>query len=79
VLTTHFPAVDLAQVVTIGDSPNDWSLFDPAVFANSVGVANIRRYLDQLPHLPRWITAATAGDGFCELVDRLLAARSSGS
>ena len=60
------------QVLTVGDSPNDESMFDPAQFPNSVGVANVRHYLDALAHHPTFITQAEEGDGFGELVETLL-------
>jgi hypothetical protein len=45
------------------------------VFDNSVGVANIRRFLPELVHLPRFVTEAERGAGFAEVVDALFAAR----
>jgi HAD superfamily hydrolase (TIGR01484 family) len=55
------------QVVYTGDSPNDAPMF--AFFANSVGVANVRRF----PGLaPKYVTEAEAGAGFAELAAHLL-------
>ncbi|MEB3356667.1 MAG: HAD family hydrolase [Synechococcales bacterium] len=71
-LTTRFPDLSRDQVITVGDSPNDASLFDPARFPLSVGVANVRHYLPQLPHAPRYITTGEEVAGFCELVRSLL-------
>ncbi len=65
------------QILTVGDSPNDASLFNPKDFPQSVGVANVRHYTDQLPHSPRYITQTEEGAGFCELVDHVLTARAS--
>jgi len=65
------------QVLTVGDSPNDQSLFDPQQFPLSIGVANIKPYQTQLEHGPSFVTQAVAGEGFCELVDYLLAARNA--
>lgn len=65
----------LHQVLTVGDSPNDQSLFDPARFPFSVGVANVWHYRDQLKHLPTYVTAAEEGTGFQQLTQILLAAR----
>lgn len=56
-------------VITIGDSINDESLFDPALFPLSVGVANIRKYLGKLRYKPRWIMTQEQGRGFLEIVD----------
>lgn len=62
------------QFVFIGDSPNDAPMFE--YFPNAVGVANVRQYHGRIDHEPRYITSATSGSGFCELVRYLLAARS---
>jgi HAD superfamily hydrolase (TIGR01484 family) len=56
-----------------GDSPNDSPMF--GFFPNAVGVANVRAFADAMPSLPRWITAASSGAGFVELVKALLEAR----
>ncbi|MDY6939225.1 MAG: HAD family hydrolase [Cyanobacteriota bacterium] len=68
VLRDYFPEFDRDRVVTVGDSPNDRSLFDPTNFPHSVGVANIADYLQQLPYAPAYITEGPEGEGFCELV-----------
>ena len=57
----------------VGDSTNDELMF--AAFANSIGVANIRRFLDQLTHPPRFVTEGERGTGFAEVADAILAAR----
>lgn len=67
VLRDYFPGCAPAQVVTVGDSPNDESLFDAGCFPVSVGVANLLEYAGQLQHLPVCVTAGAEGDGFCEL------------
>ena len=59
--------------VFVGDSPNDAPMF--AFFPYSVGVANVRDFAGRLAHEPKYVTAANAGAGFCEVVDFLLAAR----
>ena len=64
---------ELHRWVYVGDSTNDQRMFE--VFDNSVGVANIRRFLPELTHLPRFVTHAERGAGFAEVVDALLAAR----
>ena len=74
VLQQDFPELDLTQVVTVGDSPNDESLFDSRSFPLSVGVANIQDYLDRLTHQPTYITQASEIDGFCELANWVLMA-----
>ena len=64
---------ELQRWVYVGDSTNDQRMFE--VFDNSVGVANIRRFLPELVHLPRFVTEAERGAGFAEVVDALFAAR----
>lgn len=71
------PEVELAQsAVSVGDSANDASLFEPDRFALSVGVRNIERYLPELgPARPRHITRAAEGLGLAELIEDLLSGR----
>lgn len=76
VLATHFQDLTSDQVLTVGDSPNDESLFDPALFPHSVGVANIQHYWPQLHHHPVYITQAAEAQGFLELSRALIEARS---
>jgi hydroxymethylpyrimidine pyrophosphatase-like HAD family hydrolase len=57
----------------VGDAPNDAPMF--AFFPHAVGVANIRRFMDQIPTPPAYMTAGEAGEGFAELARMLLAAR----
>ena len=68
----RFPKYKPEQVLTVGDSPNDESLFDANYFPLSVGVANVLDYADQLTHHPAYITTAPEGEGFCELAKYLL-------
>lgn len=68
VLQGYFPEYATQQVLTVGDSPNDASLFNPELFPYSVGVANILDYVDELIYQPTYITTASEGEGFCELV-----------
>ena len=44
-------------------------------FENSVGVANIRRFLPDLTHLPQYVSRYERGAGFCEMADLLLESR----
>jgi len=64
---------DQAQVAYAGDSPNDQPMF--GFFPLAVGVANVRRYLDQLTQPPAYVTEGEGGHGFVELADRIIAAR----
>ncbi len=54
----------------IGDSTNDQVMFE--AFTNSVGVANIARFVPQLMHLPRYVTLGERGVGFAEFSQFLL-------
>ncbi len=72
VLGEYLPDYSPGQVITVGDSPNDESLFDPRYFPVSVGVANVQEYMNQLRHQPAYITTAAEGEGFCELSSYLL-------
>ncbi len=71
VLRDYFPQYQPEQVLTVGDSPNDASLFNPQLFPLSVGVANVLEYRDELDYKPAYVTDATEGEGFCELIDYL--------
>lgn len=71
VLKHYFPEIAPTQIITVGDSPNDATMFDRALFPLSVGVANIQHYTDRLPHLPLYITKSPEVAGFCELVELL--------
>ena len=58
------------QAVFCGDSPNDSPMF--AYFGNSVGVANIHAFVNELTVRPTWVTRAEGGYGFAEMVKVLL-------
>jgi HAD superfamily hydrolase (TIGR01484 family) len=61
------------QWLYIGDSPNDEPMF--SCFSYSVGVANLNKYIHRLKHPPLWITTSESGQGFTEMVQRLILAR----
>ncbi|MEK9673318.1 MAG: HAD-IIB family hydrolase [Rhodospirillaceae bacterium] len=63
-----------AQWVFVGDSPNDQPMF--AYFPLSVGVANVRDFGARIETPPAYVTDAAAGNGFAQMVDAILAARS---
>ncbi len=65
--------VEMSQWVFIGDSTNDELMFE--AFANSIGVANVRRFEAQLTHRPRYVTRGERGAGFAEVAGAVLAAR----
>ncbi len=62
---------DLSRFVYVGDSLNDAPMF--AGFENSVGVANVRKWWDELEHRPNFVTASPEGAGVREVVDRIRA------
>ncbi len=53
----------------VGDSTNDQLMFQ--AFENSIGVANIARFVPELQHLPSYVTQAERGAGFAEVVASL--------
>ncbi len=71
VLNDYFPKLTSKEIVTVGDSPNDESLFNQNLFPVSVGVANILDYCDRLKYQPTYITSKAEVAGFCELADIL--------
>jgi HAD superfamily hydrolase (TIGR01484 family) len=71
VVKQYFPEIKPTQIITVGDSPNDASMFDRSLFPHSVGVANIQHYMSQLTHQPQYITKSPEIAGFCELVKSL--------
>ena len=64
---------EMDRWVSVGDSTNDQLMF--AAFANSVAVANVRRFIPALTSLPHYVTRSERGTGFAEVVSALLAAR----
>lgn len=57
------------DVLYCGDSPNDAPLF--GYFKESVGVANVREYLEKMEAKPAYISKRAGGEGFREIVDHL--------
>jgi hypothetical protein len=64
-------ADDLSPYVYVGDALNDAPMF--AGFEKSVGVANIRRWWDELSHKPRYLTEKEEGAGLREVCEHILA------
>jgi hydroxymethylpyrimidine pyrophosphatase-like HAD family hydrolase len=64
---------ELQRWVYVGDSTNDVLMFEH--FPHSVGVANIRRFEDQLAFKPRYVTEGERGAGFAEVARAILDAR----
>lgn len=63
-------AEEKAHFVFVGDSPNDAPMF--SYFPYSVGVANVKDWLDLLPAHPAYVTEARCGVGFAELARLLI-------
>jgi len=58
-----------------GDSPNDEPMF--AAFRNSVGVANVASFAETMTSEPAYLTRNESADGFVELADAILEAKTS--
>jgi hydroxymethylpyrimidine pyrophosphatase-like HAD family hydrolase len=65
---------DRERWLFIGDSGNDAPAFE--YFPVCVGVSNVRESLKQLPTAPAYVTNADRGQGFAEMAEYLLRARS---
>ena len=80
VLSQYFPHLSPENIITVGDSPNDESLFNPEKFPHSVGVANILHYSEYLNDKPAYVTPTEEVNGFCELAELLtISALSAGN
>jgi HAD superfamily hydrolase (TIGR01484 family) len=64
---------DREHIAFAGDSPNDCPMF--GFFPNSVGVANVLDFGQDLPQPPAYVAKGRGADGFAELADLLIAAR----
>ena len=64
---------DLSPYVYVGDSLNDAPMF--AGFPRSVGVANVRKWWDELEHRPSYLTESAEGAGLREVVEHILGQR----
>lgn len=62
-----------AAYAFFGDSANDEPMF--GFFPLSVGVANVRHFLDRMDAHPTWVTEGEGGHGFAEGIARILALR----
>ena len=64
---------ELAQWAYVGDSTNDQLMFE--AFPNSIGVANIDRFLPELKNKPRYVTQGARGAGFAEVASLICLGR----
>ncbi|WP_313301572.1 HAD-IIB family hydrolase [Diaphorobacter sp.] len=61
---------ELDHWACVGDSTNDQLMFKH--FNNSIGVANIARFVAQLKDFPKYVTQAERGAGFAQVAAMLL-------
>ena len=60
----------LEKCAYTGDSPNDEPMFQ--FFKHSFGVANIKKFSDQMTYLPQFVAEKPGGDGFSEITERIV-------
>ncbi len=75
----EIPGMDLdveeSRIVFCGDSPNDAPMF--AHFSNGCGVANVRDFAGRMEAEPAWVADARGADGFVEISEIILQARTA--
>ncbi len=64
---------DLSSYVYVGDALNDAPMFGK--FPNSVGVANVKKWWDQLEHKPAMVTEQSEGAGLRQVIEQMLKIR----
>lgn len=72
ILQQYFPDVTAENIIAVGDSPNDETLFNPQQFPFSVGVANVLNYGERLQYSPAYVTSKAESEGFCELAELIV-------
>ncbi len=60
----------LNQCVFVGDSPNDEPMF--AKFPLTFGVGNLKNFSNQMKFIPTYISDKNGGEGFRQIVDKIL-------
>ncbi|MTI10098.1 HAD-IIB family hydrolase [Curvivirga aplysinae] len=63
-------SVDQNECAFVGDSPNDEAMFTH--FDNTVGVANISAFFNDLKDRPKYLTSQKGGYGFVELANSMI-------
>lgn len=66
---------DKDRFIYCGDSPNDSPMFD--FFPNACGVANVQEFVGRMEALPAFVANARGGDGFVEIGEQIIAARTA--
>jgi HAD superfamily hydrolase (TIGR01484 family) len=61
------------RFIYCGDSPNDAPMF--GFFPNACGVANVTDFVGKMEALPAFVAPSRGGDGFIEIGEKILAAR----
>ena len=72
------PETTLDTIITIGDSPNDSDMFNPATFKYSAGVKEIEKYLHCMKYKPRFLSHYNESEGFLSLANCLINSRKKG-
>lgn len=62
--------INKKDAMFIGDSPNDEDMF--SCFDTTIGVANIKPFLEELNTMPTYVTSLFGGYGFAEFIQLLL-------
>jgi HAD superfamily hydrolase (TIGR01484 family) len=68
-IATTLGLPSMEKLIFAGDSPNDEPMF--AAFEESVGVANVKKFLPMMKTPPKYITTKEMGSGFSELAEFL--------
>lgn len=66
-------SLDTSKWAYFGDSANDEPMFE--AFSTSIGVANVRDFLDRMERHPTWICKGNGGHGFAEGIRVILDGR----
>ncbi|PHR87452.1 MAG: HAD family hydrolase [Blastopirellula sp.] len=66
---------DKDRFIYCGDSPNDSPMF--GFFPNACGVANVQEFVGRMEALPAFVANARGGDGFVEIGEQIIAARTA--
>jgi Cof subfamily protein (haloacid dehalogenase superfamily) len=67
---SHYYAIALEQIVTVGDQPNDVLMFRRSGFSIAMGNAG-----DEVKRAATWVTASNEDEGFAKAVDEFILPR----
>lgn len=71
-----FASHPATTTLTVGDSPNDATMFCAEDFPLSAGVANIVKYREVMNHFPKVVSTFRESEGFIEIMQTLLKIKS---